>query len=167
MSRLWLPGRPVVLVVLLIAVGSADAGQSPPPALSITETSTPSFGAFLWGPSGRQFTLNPDGTITGPNAGDYQFGAVPGELVIQRHGEGNQPSGQIVVENVFTSGGLIVDSIVCQFHSGPAVDCLAPGIAVQLRGRRRLLLGISVTTSQFHLGGDTASVVFDVTVNVL
>jgi hypothetical protein len=155
------------LLGLLLAAGPASAGPGPPPVLTITEASTPSFGAFLWGPSGRQFTLNPDGTITGPNAADYQFGAVPGELIIQHRGAGNQPSGQIVVENVSTSGGLIVNSIVCQFHNDPAVDCAAPGIAAQIRGRRRLLLGISVTTTQFHFGGDTASVVFDVTVNIL
>jgi hypothetical protein len=151
----------------MVAAGPLIGGPGPPPALSITESSTPTFGAFLWGPTGRQFALNPDGTITGPDAGDYQYGAVPGELIINRRGGGNQSSGQIVVENVFTTGGLTVDSIVCQFHNDPAVNCLAPGIAVQLRGRRRLLLGIGVTTSQFHFGGDNASVVFDVTVNIL
>jgi len=156
--------RPLVFVGLMVMAGQIHAQPAP---LTVTEVSTPSFGTFLWGPSGRQFTLNPDGTITGPDAGDYQFGAVPGELVIQHRGGGNQPSGQILVENVFTTGGITLDSIVCQFHNDPATDCLAPGIAVQLRGRRRLLLGIGVTTAQFHFGGDSASVVFDVTVNIL
>ncbi len=121
----------------------------------------------MYGPANRQWALDTTGTITGANAADYQFGAVAGEFIIQRRGGGRQASGQILVENVFTTGGLSVDSIQCQFHNDAATDCMTSPIVGQIRGRRRLLVGIGVTTTQPHAGGDRASVVFDITVTLL
>jgi len=37
---------------------------------------------------------------------------------------------------------------------------------VNLQGKRRLALGIDVTTTQFHGGGDTAGVSMDITVTL-
>ena len=108
--------------------------------------------------------LNTDGTITGADAIDYQFGAVAGEMDIRRRGP--PLAAQIVAENITSAGGLNVDAIVCKFHNTPDRDCTVP-FPEQLRGRRRVLLGIGVTTTQVHRAGDSASVTFDFTVTLL
>ena len=151
----------------LMAACTASLAGPGPPSLTISQVSAPTFGTFMYGPANRQWALDTAGNITGANAADYQFGAVAGEFIIRRRGGGRQGSGQIRVENVVTTGGLNVESIQCQFHSDPATDCMTSPILGQIRGRRRLLIGVDVTTTQAHAGGDTASVVFDITVTLL
>lgn len=143
--------------VLLIAANAAFA------AFTITEIITPSFGLFIGGGSGRQFILNTDGTITGTNAGDYMFGAVGGQLELKLSGPPARPA-NIVAENISTFGGLSVGAILCQYRNDPQTTCSGPGINVTLQGKKRLGLGIDVTTTQFHGGGDSAGVSMDITV---
>lgn len=117
------------------------------------------------GPSGRQFILNTDGTITGTDAADYITGAVAGEVEIKKTGGKVFPV-HIVAENISTVGGLNVAAILCKFHNDPQTTCSGPGISVSLQGKRRLLLGVDMSTTQVHSGG-TSSVSFDITVNLL
>ena len=144
--------------VLIIAVNSAFA------AFTMIEVVTPSFGLFIGGAGGRQFILNTDGVITGADAGDYMLGAVGGQLELRK--TGGKVSANIVAENISTYGGLSVGAVLCQYHNRPQTTCSGPGINVSLRGKRRLALGIDVTTTQFHAGGDTAGVSMDITVTI-
>lgn len=144
--------------LLLISVNAAKA------AFTMTEIVAPSFGLFIGGVSGRQFMLNTDGAITGAAAGDYMFGAVAGQLELRKTFP--PVSGNIVAENISTFGGLSVGAVLCQFHKSPQTICSGPGINVKLQGKRRLALGVDVTTTQFHGGGDTAGVSMDITVTL-
>jgi hypothetical protein len=151
------PLKIVLCAVLTITVNTGFA------AFTMIETVTPSFGLFIGGASGRQFVLNTDGVITGADAGDYMSGAVGGQLVLQK--TGGSVSANIVAENISTFGGLSVGSILCQYHKNPQTTCSGAGINVRLQGKRRLALGVDVTTTQFHAGGDTAGVSMDITVS--
>ena len=152
------PLRIAFCTVLLIAVNAAFA------SFTMTEIVAPSFGLFIGGVSGRQFRLNTDGAITGAAAGDYMFGAVAGQLELRKTFP--PVSGNIVAENISTFGGLSIGAVLCQFHKSPQSICSGPGINVNLQGKRRLALGLDVTTTQFHGGGDTAGVSMDITVTL-
>jgi hypothetical protein len=151
-----------------LVVASDDAFSQ----FMMTEVVSPSFGTFLGGASGRQFVLNTDGTITGADAGDYLIGAVGGQLELDNNAKKKKKkkakkktSVNIVAENISTLGGLGVSAVLCKFERDPQTTCSGPGINVTLRGRRStLLVGVDITTTQVHGGGDTASVSFDVTV---
>ena len=153
----------LLLLPVLFGINSANAG--PAPGLRLQERVTPSFGFFVAGLSGRQFILNTDDSITGADAADYLFGAVAGEIRIRKRGRARR--GNIIAENISTTGGLSVTAILCKFQNRPQTICNAPGINVRLRGRRTLLLGLDITTTQVHAGGDIASVQFDITVTLL
>jgi hypothetical protein len=148
-------------------LGSALLGQPilAPAQVTITETVTPSLGTLMGGPANRRFILNTNGTVTGPNAADYLFGAVSGELTFQR--QGGQIPVFIVADNIMTTGGVTANSILCKWHNTPEVACDGTGIVQLAVGRRRLLLGVDITTTQFHTGGDTASISFDITATFL
>jgi len=133
--------------------------------LTLTETISPGFGMIYGGPSGRQFILNTDGTITGADAADYITGAVAGEMEVKKTGGKVFPA-SIVAENISTVGGLSVAAILCKFHNDPQTICSGSGISVSLQGKRRLLLGVDLSTTQVHSGG-TSSVSFDITVTIL
>ncbi len=69
--------------------------------------------------------------------------------------------------NITTFGGLNVGFVLCSYQSQPQIVCNDPGFNVTLRGKRTLLLGLSVTTTQFHSGGDNAGAIMDITVTFL
>ena len=150
------------IAIFLTLLTSADAAFA---ALTVTEVISPSFGLIFGGPSGRQFILNTDGTITGTDAADYVSGAVAGEVEVKKTG-GKVFTAHIVAENISTVGGLSVAAVLCKFHNDPQTTCSGSGISVSLQGKRRLLLGINMSTTQFHSGG-TSSVSFDITVTLL
>jgi hypothetical protein len=141
---------------LLVATEMAFA------AFTMFEVVSPAFGTFVGGVSGRQFILNTDGTITGADAVDYMFGAVAGELELKKTG-GPFPV-NIVAENISTFGGLNVNAVLCKYQNRAPTTCSGSGINVSLKGKRKLLLGINVTTTQFHGGGATAGASMDITV---
>ena len=150
---------------ILFCCGLLIVAEAAFAAFTMIEIITPTFGTFVGGNSGRQFVLNTDGTITGADAGDYMAGALAGLLELKKTG-GPFPV-NIVAENISTLGGLIVGAILCSYQNQAQTTCSGPGINVSLKGKRRLNLGLDVTTSQFHAGGDTASVTFDITVTFL
>jgi hypothetical protein len=154
--------RPLKIALCAALLVAVDAAYG---AFTMIEIITPSFGTFIGGVSGRQFILNTDGTIIGTDAGDYMFGALGGQLELKK--TGGTVTANIVAENISTFGGLNVGSVLCQYHKDPQTTCSGSGINVKLQGKRRLGLGVDVTTTQFHGGGDTASVVMDITVTFL
>jgi len=148
-----------MLAVCCLAASAAQA------QLTITETVTPGLGTVMGGPANRNFVLNTDDTVSGTDAADYMFGAVSGQLIFMKR-QGPQLM-SIVADNILTSGGLVANAILCQWHNGPTVDCASPGLTELVRGRRILRIGIDLTTTQFHGGGETASVSFDITATFL
>ena len=134
-------------------------------AFTVTEIATPSVGTVLSGASSRQFTLNTDDTVTGADAADYLFGAVHGELNLQK--TQGPADVNIVAENIITSGGLTVNAIPCAWRTEAQTVCDGGGINRTVQGNRTLHVGVDFTTSQIHSGGDTASVSFDITVTFL
>ncbi len=134
-------------------------------AFNMTEVVTPSLGTVFSGPSGRQFILNTDGTVTGADAADYLFGAVSGQLRLKK--TQGPADVNIVAENITTSGGLTVNAVPCRWHIDPQTTCDGAGINVTVRGNKQLSVGVDITTSQIHSGSDTASVTYDITVTFL
>ncbi len=129
---------------------------------TMTEVVTPDLGTCFSGASGRQFILNTDETVTGADAADYLFGAVSGQLGVKK--TGGPASANIVAENITTSGGLTVNAVPCRYHTGSQLSCDGAGIDVTVQANRTLYVGVDLTTSQVHSGGDTASVMYDITV---
>jgi len=142
--------------VLLAALDVAFA------AFTMTETVTPSLGMVFSGAPGRNFILNTDETVTGADAIDYISGAVSGQLtLVKTQGPADV---NIVAENIVPSGGLIVIGVPCRFDVDPQTTCDGAGINVRVHQTQILYVGVNITTSQVHIGGDTASVTYDINV---
>lgn len=134
-------------------------------AFTMTETVTPSLGLVFSGASGRNFILNTDETVTGADAADYLFGAVSGQLsLVKTQGAVDV---NIVAENIIPTGGVTVNAVPCRFHNDPQTTCDGAGINVKINKTRILYVGVNITTSLAHSGGDTASVTYDINVTFL
>ncbi len=135
-------------------------------ALFVTETVTPSLGTVFSGAIGRQFILNTDETVSGANAADYLFGAVSGQLeILKTQGSADAT---ILADNFGFSGGVTINAVPCRFHNDPQTTCHGAGITVRLQQATRILyVGVDITTTQVHSGGDTASASYDITVTLL
>jgi hypothetical protein len=133
-------------------------------AFTMTEPVSPSLGTLLGGASLRQFILNTDETVSGPAAADYLFGAVSGQLSLI----GQNGNATIVAGN-FSGSGAAINAVPCRYHTGSQTICDSPGITVAVRKNqaRILYVGVDLTTSLTHNGGDTASVTYDITVNFI
>ncbi len=133
-------------------------------AMTITENVSPSFGTLLGGANSRQFILNIDDTVSGADAADYLFGAVSGELELDN--KGSQSAINILADNISTSGGLSANQILCKFGPTGEARCDNGGFTRGFGGgpgtSYTLLLGLDISTSQMHSGGDTAYVYFDI-----
>ena len=134
-------------------------------AIFITETVTPSLGTVFSGASGRQFILNTDETVSGADAGDYLFGAVSGQVEIRK--TAGPADANILADNFSTSGGLTINAVPCRFHNDPQTTCDGVGITGRLQATRILYVGVDITTTVVHVGGDTASASYDITVTLL
>jgi hypothetical protein len=143
---------------VLVALDTAYA------ALFVTEVVSPTVGTVLGGASNRHFILNTDETVTGADAADYMFGAVSGELRVRK--TMGPALANIVAENITATGGVVVVSVPCRWRNRPQQACDNAGINVLAVGNRRLYVGVEFRTSQFHSGGDTASVSYDITVTL-
>lgn len=146
---------------LLLALQSATAFA----ALTVTENAAPGFGTLLSGAGGRQFILNTDDTVTGADAADYLFGATSGELLL--HNTGKQGAINILAENISATGGLNVTQILCSYNGGAQQACDGTGIT-ETSGRNIILkIGMEITTSAAHGGGDLASISLDISITFL
>ncbi len=144
---------------LLVALDVAFA------AIFVTETVIPSLGTWFSGAPGRQFILNTDETVGGANAADHLFGAVSGQLEVRKtQGPG---SANITADNFLGAGGVTINAVPCRWHNDPQTTCDAPGITVALQATRILYVGVDINTTVGHVGGDTASATFDITVTIL
>ncbi len=142
--------------VLLAALDVAFA------AFTMTETVTPSLGLVFSGAPGRNFILNTDETVTGADAIDYISGAVSGQLtLVKTQGPADV---NIVAENIVPLGGLTVIAVPCRFDVDPQTTCDGAGINVRVHQTKILYVGVNITTSQVHIGGETESVTYDINV---
>lgn len=134
-------------------------------ALSLSLISSPNMGLFFSGTSGRQFILNANGTITGTHAGDYISGASAGQFTLA---DSSSPSTvTILVDNLSTLGGLTVNSALCSYNGGAQQQCDGAGMNVTSASSATLKLGLDISTSTTHSGGDAPSITMDVSVSYL
>ncbi len=144
---------------LLVALDVAFA------AITVTEVVTPSLGTWFSGAPGRQFILNTDETVGGANAADYVVGALSGQITVKKtQGPG---SANITADNFLGFGGVTINAVPCRWHDQPQTTCDAPGITAALQATRILYVGVDINTTVTHIGGDTASATYDITVTVL
>jgi hypothetical protein len=134
-------------------------------ALTVTESTTPSLGTLLGGASGRNFILNTDATVSGTDAADYLFGAVAGDLTVKQTGGG--ASANILADNFSTTGGVTINAVPCKWHTDTATTCDGSGINVTVQGTRHLLVGVDLDTTQVHVGGNSPTATYDITVTYL
>ena len=148
------------LVGLLLHQSAAMAGPAPRP-IEILEIISPNFGTWLAGPSGRQLVLFTDDTVGGADAADYLFGARSGEFVIS--GSANQAI-NILVDNTFATGGIVINQVICQYDRALPARCDGAGVDARSGNNRTLRLGLDITTSRAHVGGDAPTISLDVAV---
>jgi len=134
-------------------------------ALTVTETTSPTLGVLLTGAGGRNFILNTDETVSGTDAADYVGGAVTGRISIKQTG-GSQ-SATIVASNFSWTGGVSFSVVPCRFNTGSQTTCEGSGITVTLQATKTLYVGVDLSTSQAHTGGNTASATYDITVTLI
>jgi hypothetical protein len=134
-------------------------------ALTVTETTSPTLGLLLTGASGRNFILNTDETVSGTDSADYLSGAVTGRLSVKKTG-GSQ-SATIVADNFTNSGGVSFSVVPCKFDTGSQTTCEGSGITVTLNATKTLYVGVNLSTTAAHTGGQTASATYDITVTLI
>ena len=130
--------------------------------ITLTEITSPNFGLILSGASGRQFILNTSNAVTGANAADYVSSAVAG--VITATDDTSPATIEILVDNISSAGGLTVNEVLCSYGGGAQTRCDGSPLVETSSASTSLKIGVDITTSQVHSGGDSASVNFDVTV---
>ncbi len=134
-------------------------------ALTVTETTSPTLGVLLTGVSGRNFILNTDETVSGTDSADYVSGAVTGRLSIKKTG-GSQ-SANILADNITSSSGVNVSVMIpCKFDTGSQTTCESPGINVTVQATKILYVGVDLSTNKAHVGNDTESATYDITVTL-
>ena len=150
-----------VLCLCVLLIGSVTAVA----ALTLTRVTTPSFGVIFAGGSSRQFVLNTNDTVTGSSAGDYISGAVAGQFTVSD--TSNPATINILIDNIGTLGGLTVNQALCSYNGGAQQSCDGAGMSVTSVSSATLKVGLDITTSTAHTGGDVASVSMDVSVAYL
>lgn len=133
--------------------------------VTLTRTTSPSFGIILSGNSGREFVLNTDGSIGGSSAADYVSGATAGVFSVVDTASPNTLA--ILVDRISATGGLTVVEALCSYNGALQQACDGSGISVNSIANTTLRVGLHVITTTAHGGGDTASVSMDVSVAYL
>ncbi|MEX2494565.1 MAG: hypothetical protein WD448_00670 [Woeseia sp.] len=134
-------------------------------SLTLTQTAAPSFGLIVSGASGRQFILNTDDTISGTHSIDYVSGATAGRFIIED--TSSPASVNISVDVLGTTGGLSIGEALCSYGGGIQQTCSGSGITVTSSASATLRLGLELTTSTAHRGGDSATASLELTISYL
>ena len=145
------------IVTLGVLIGSSSYA-----AIGLTLASQPSFGLLISGASNRNFVLNSNGAISGTNSSDYISGAVAGQITVTD--DASPVSISILVDNISTFGGLTVNQVLCSYNGGAQVQCDGGGTNETSVSSAALKIGLDITTTQVHSGGDTASASMNVNV---
>jgi len=130
--------------------------------ITLTEITSPSLGLILSGASGRQFILTTSDTVTGANAADYVSSAVAGAITVT---DDTSPATiEILADSISSAGGLTINQVLCSYGGGAQTRCDGSPLVETSGASTTLKVGVDITTSQVHSGGDTASVNFDITI---
>lgn len=130
--------------------------------ITLTEITAPTFGLILSGASGRQFVLNTSGTITGADSADHISSQAAGDITVT---DDTSPATiEILANNISSSGGLTVNQVLCSYAGGAQSQCDGSPLVTTSSASASLKIGVDVTTSQVHNGGDTATVNMDINV---
>ncbi len=134
-------------------------------SLTLTQSAEPSFGLIVSGSSGRQFVLNTNDTISGTHASDHISGAMAGRFTME---DTNSPASvNIAVTVLSTFGGLTVNETLCSYGGGMQQSCGGSGFTVTSTASAVLKLGLDISTSAAHRGGDAATVTVELAVTYL
>ncbi len=134
-------------------------------AIGLIEVTAPTFGSVKPGATGRFFTLNTSGTVTGANAADYITGAAAGDITVS---DSSSPSTlKIRADFVFPSGGISVQKIYCSYNGAAQAQCKDVDITVTSTSSASLKIGVEIKTDQVHNHGASASANFNVNVTVM
>lgn len=148
------------LLLALLFVSNTGYG-----ALTLSLISLPSPGLFFSGASGRQFVLNTNSTITGTHASDYISGAAAGQFTLA---DNSSPSTvTILVDNISALGGLTLNMALCSYNGGAQQRCDGAGMNVTSVSSATLRLGLDISTTITHSGGDAPSISMDVSIAYL
>ncbi len=149
----------------LVSLGFCLSAPLASATLTLTLVTTPDLGIVLSGSSGRQFILNTNDTVSGANAADYISGAVSGSLTVAD--DASPATITILIDNISTAGGLTVNDALCSYDGGAQTSCDGAGMNVTSAASATLKVGLDLSTSTTHSGGDSASVTLDVSVSYL
>lgn len=152
-------------VALLIGLVTLVAPHPARATLTLTLLNEPNMGKYFSGASGRQFILRTDGSIGGADAADYLSGAIEGRFTVQD--DLSPASIVILVDNITTTGGLSVSEALCSYDGGTEGSCDGAGMTETSVATATLRVGLDVSTTQAHSGGDTGSITMDVSVAYL
>ena len=130
--------------------------------INLTQLTSPNFGLILSGASGRQFILNTSNAISGANAADHISSAVAGVITVTD--DASPATIEILASNISSIGGLTVNQVLCSYGGGAQTQCDGSPLVETSSASSSLKIGVDVTTSQVHSGGDSASVTLDITV---
>jgi hypothetical protein len=146
----------------LLLLGSIALSSSLQATITLTEITAPTFGLILSGASGRQFVLNTSGTITGADAADHVSSQAAGDITVT---DDTSPATiEILADNISTSGGLTLNQVLCSYAGGAQTQCDGSPLVATSSASASLKIGVDITTSQVHNGGDGASVSMDINV---
>jgi hypothetical protein len=134
-------------------------------ALNVTTIQSINLGIILSGPAGRQFILNTSGIVTGPDTADHINGQVVGEINVI---DTTSPlSINILADNINAIGGLTVNQVLCSYNNGPQLPCSGTGMDATSAASASLKVGLDVSTTQTHNGGDVGSITIDITITYI
>ena len=152
---------PYYIIAALLVLVTAGSFARP---VALGNVVNPTFGTVVGGPSGQNFILNTDGTISGTNAADYLSGAVAGSLTISGT---NGAAIDILATNLSSNGGVNIVNVTCNFNNTGDQDCDLGFSAVASLGRGNdMSIGLEINTTQVH-GDATAAPTFDIVVNYI
>lgn len=134
-------------------------------ALNVTTVQSISLGIILSGAAGRQFILNTSGIVTGTDAADHINGQIVGEVNVI---DTTSPlSINILADNINAIGGLSVNQVLCSYNNGPQFVCSGAGMNATSTASASLKVGLDVSTTQTHNGGDVGSITIDITITYI
>jgi hypothetical protein len=139
----------VIAVILVLLSSSASA------VITLTEITSPTFGLILSGASGRNFVLNTDSSISGTSAADQITGQAAGDITVM---DDTAPVTLVIlVDNIIPSAGLTVNQVLCSYNGGAQTQCDV-AMNVTSSASASLKVGIDITTSIIHSGGEAENV---------
>ena len=132
--------------------------------IGIAEVTPLDFGFVEAGATGRVISLATDGTVGGADAADHISGEVVGDYTIT--GSALQTI-DIEINNLAANNNVTPSSPVCAYDGGGENACTTvnfDGVVAPGAGGRTLLVGMTMTTDNAHVDGNSATPTYDIVV---